>query len=496
MGFLSRIGSWVVPRHQANWLAVRQAQMAYDAATTGRRAQGWRVVSTDANSEMLGANSRIRDVARDMVRNSPLANRAKQVIVHNVVGKGIIPTIAANSEVARRRLEEVLKAHFDTTACDATGKHDLYGLQSLAMGTIVESGEVLIRRRPRRAEDRLPLPFQLQVMEPDFIDSTITGPQPSGNFAVQGIEYDFLGRIVFYHLFPEHPGSMATFTMQASQRVPAENIAHVFMVNRPGQARGVSWFAPVVLRMRDRADFADAHLMRQKIAACFAAFIRSPEGDGITEDEDQTYPLEAIEPGMIERLSDGEDVTFGNPPQVGDYGEYVKAQDREIAAGLGISYEALTGDLSNVNFSSGRMGWLEFQRSIDSWRDHMLKPQMLATVGKWFIDAAAASGYRTLNAKVMWTEPRREMISPKDEVPAIRDAMLSGLTSWSHEVKKQGFDPDDLMAEIEADMKRFDAAGVQFDSDPRKAMKVAEASKPEPAAAPEEDNQERNGDGS
>lgn len=480
---LSRLGGFLAPRQSLKGDAIRNARMAYDAATRGRRAQGWRVVSTDANAELLGAASRLRDVARDMVRNVPLAARAKHVIAHNVVGTGIIPTISTDDEGRKAALETLLKDHFDTTACDAYGRHDLYGLQNLVMGTVVESGEALIRYRPRFAADGLPLPFQLQVMEPDYIDSTINGQQPNGNFAVQGIEFNGFGRIVAYHLFPEHPGSMATFTLPVSRPVPAEFIAHVFYTARPGQARGVSWFAPVILRMRDRADFADAHLMRQKIAACFAAFIRSGEGnDGIAALQDgDTYQVESFEPGMIERLNDGEDVTFGNPPQVGDYADYIKAQDRETAAALGISYEALTGDLSGVNFSSGRMGWLEMQRNIDAWRNFMLTPQMLQPVGKWFLDAAAIGAGRS-DAKVVWTAPRREMINPREEVAASRDAVRTGISSRSNEQRKLGFDPVDLDAEIAADNLRADSLGLVFDSDPRKVTSAGNPATANPAA--------------
>ncbi|RWF52060.1 MAG: phage portal protein [Mesorhizobium sp.] len=469
VGILDRLSGYISPRKALKKSAITEARASYDAATRGRRAQGWRAVSTDANTELLGAASRVRDVARDMVRNVPLAARAKHVITHNVVGSGIIPTISSANEAQKARLEQLLKDHFDTTACDAYGRHDLYGIQNLAMGCVVEAGEALIRYRPRRTEDSLPLPFQIQVMEPDYIDSSISGPQPNGNFAVQGIEFNVFGKIVAYHLFPEHPGSMATYTLQTSRPVPAEFISHVFYTSRPGQARGISWFAPVILRMRDRADFADAHLMRQKIAACFAAFIRSSEGnDGIASLADgDTYQIESLEPGMIERLNDGEDVTFGNPPQVGDYGEYIKAQDREIASGLGISYEAMTGDLSNVNFSSGRMGWLEFQRNIDAWRNFMLLPQMLQPIGKWFLDSAQVQVGRT-DANVMWTAPRREMINPREEVTAMRDAIRTGVSSRSNEQRKLGFDPGYLDAEIAADNQRGDGLGLIFDSDPRK----------------------------
>lgn len=478
MNIVDRTISWFSPERglarikaRARTEGLTNARLAYQGATAGRRAQGWRAVSTDANAETRGASMRLRDVARDMVRNNPHAARAVQVITHNVVGTGIIPTAALTTEKHRADLEVLLKAHFDTTACDADGRHDLYGLQALAMRTIVESGEAIVRKRPRRAEDGLPLPFQIQVMEPDHIDSSIDGPQPNGSIAVQGVEYNAVGKRIAYHLFQEHPGALSTYRMPQSVRVPAGFVAHIYRSDRPGQARGVSWFAPVVLRMRDFADFADAQLVRQKVAACFAAFIETEDsGAGLigATTEGQSHPLEMLEPGIIERLRVGEKVSFGAPPQVAGYAEYMGATLHEIAAGIGVSYEALTGDLKGVNFSSGRMGWLEFQRSIDAWRNHMLMPQFCEPVSRWFLDAVAVGTGKRIPAQITWTAPRREMIDPTREIPAIRNAIRAGLSSRSFEQRRLGFDPHDIDAEIAADNARADASELIFDSDPRR----------------------------
>lgn len=486
---LDRAIAWVSPQRalarrtaQVRLAALSDARMYYEGATVSRRSQGWRVVSTDANTETRSQLGRLRDVARDMVRNNPYAARAKQVITHNVVGQGIFPSInLPRLDRARQDLEQLLKEHFDTPACDADGLHDLYGLQALAMSTVVESGEALVRMRPRRAEDGLPLPFQLQVMEPDYLDASIDGPQPNGNIAVQGIEFTRFGKRVAYHLFRDHPGALSTFSLPQSVRVPSEYVAHVYRVDRPGQARGVTWFAPVVLRMRDFADFSDARLVREKIAACFAAFIETEDDPDPANLEgrsrgDEGYSLESLEPGLIERLRTGEKISFGQPPQVAGYSEYSVAVMREIAAGLGISYEALTGDLSGVNFSSGRMGWLEFQRSIDAWRHHMMIPQLCTALERWFMDGAALAIGRRYPAKLVWTPPRREMIDPTREVPAKIKAIRGGLSSRSYEQRSLGFDPDDLDREIAEDNARADSLGLTFDSDSRRVNIYGSAS--------------------
>lgn len=475
---LDRIVQYLAPRYavrrqlaRAQLAGLARARAYYDGATTGRRAAGWRTVATDANTEVRLGGARLRDVARDMVRNNSYAARGKAVICSNTVGSGIIPSIEARRKGTRDRLENLLREHFDTPACDATGRMDLYGLQSLVMGTVVESGECLVRFRPRRAADGLPLPFQLQVMEPDYLDTMVDGEQPNGNVAVQGIEFDRIGRVRAYHLFSEHPGATSRRTFSPrSTPVPAELVAHIYRVDRPGQARGVSWFAPVILRLRDFSDFADAQLMRQKIAACFAAFVTAdPMETTDPEESDSGFPLEAFEPGMIERLAPGENIEFATPPPVGEYDQYGRATLREIAAGLGVSYEAMSGDLSKVNFSSGRMGWLEFQRSIDAWRDQILVPQLLMPLGSTFLNYARIIGALSANdvARVKWTPPRREMISPRDEVPFAMSMVRAGFASRSEVIRKLGYDPEVVDAEIKADNQRADQLELVFDTDPR-----------------------------
>lgn len=485
MNLLDKAIAYFDPTRAARRAAVRQAlvplkpsktrtsyRMAYDAATRGHRSAGWRPVSTDANAEVKNANARVRDVARDLCRNNPYARSARRAIVTNTIGTGILPSVANASSRATKQLEDLMIAHFDTTAIDARRRNNLYGLQALAMKTVVESGECLVRFRQRRISDGLPLPFQLEVLEPDHLDTSVDGDRGSGGFAIQGIEYNAIGQVVAYHLFDVHPGDITRSGSNASRRIPADLVAHVFDEERAGQARGISWFAPVVLRLHDLYDYSDAQLIRQKIAACFAAFVETDNTETVdfTDETTNGSPIEVFEPGLIERLAPGESVQFASPPGVGDYPGYVAATLREISAGLGISYEVLSGDLSQTNFSSARMGWLEFQRSIDHWRQNMLIPQFCDRVGIWFLQAAALAGVRPTGKtppRVIWTSPRREMISPKDEVGPTVNAIRAGLITRSEAIRRLGFDPAQVDLEHAADMARADELGLVFDTDPR-----------------------------
>lgn len=480
-------------RARLEMAAMQQAMMHYDGASTGRRTDGWRRVSTDANVAVQSGAARQRNTARDMVRNDPIARRAKEVITHNVVGPGIIPRAKAKTDEATARYEDLIVRHFDTTDIDAAGRHDLYGLQQMVMAAVVESGEALVRRRRRVAGDGLAVPFQIHVLEADFLDSRVDGPQPNGNSAVQGVEFDVRGRRVAYWLFDEHPGG-AGWKLPQSRRVPAEDVAHIYRADRPGQVRGMTWFAPVMLMMKDFADYRDARLMREKIAACFTVF---------EEDADLSQPgplgqkqnaageeVDSVAPGMVVRLAPGRTVKFASPPNVTGYNEYVRSIQQGIAAGVGITYEALTGDLSGVNFSSGRMGWLESHRNFDSWQQHLMITQMCRPVERWFIEACGVSG-RVDPVSIGWTPPRREMINPSEEIPSTRDAIRSGLETPSSAVQRLGRDPREFFSELAADFKVLDDLGLTLDCDPRRVSRAGlTQARPQGSVLPGTDSEE------
>jgi lambda family phage portal protein len=477
MNLLEKAISAIAPRAAARRLEARaQIQRlnnvlnVYEAAAVGRRTQHWRAVGTDPNAENAPAIYRLRNVARDLCRNNSYASRAKQLIAHNIVGAGITPSVICQSEDRKKKISALLKQHFESTDIDADGRLNLYGLQELAIKTVVEAGEVIIRRRPRRSSDGYALPFQLQILEPDHLDPWINGKLDNGNYVIQGVEFDVLGHRVAYYLFDQHPGAMYWTTGQwnmRGKRVSADNVCHVFRADRPGQVRGTSWFAPVVLRLRDFADMLDAKLMQQKIAACFSAFITTQEGYAATPSADGSLPIEQLEPGMIERLRDGESVIFGTPPSTNDAAVYSSVTLHEIACGLGVTYEGLTGDLSGVNFSSGRMGWLEFQRNIDAWRWNMFIPQALEPLERWTKEALMMVTMSSAPFELNWTPPQREMIDPTSENQSAKEEIRAGLSSRAEILRRRGLDIEQIDREIASDNKRADKLGLVLDSDAR-----------------------------
>lgn len=461
-----------VERAELRRAALRSVRNQYDGASYSRRTQGWRRSAKDANYELLGSASVLAVTARDMVRNNPYAERAVSAIATDLVGTGITFQVMRNGE-PDEALTGLAKLHFETTACDADGRQNLYGLQLQAARTIVESGAVLARYRPRFAKDGLPVPFQVQMLEPDYLDSNRNGLLDKGMY-VSGIQFDAIGNRQYYWLFPNHPGAIAAQGMIAKP-VPAADITHVFRQDRPGQQHGASWFAPVIMSMREFAEYQDGQLLRQKIAGSWAVFRIGADGEDAAPDAtDGPDRSDFIEPGMIEDLAPGAKVEFADPPGVEGYADFVKISVRTFATGLNLPYD-IFGDLEGVNFSSGRIGRIQYHRQLDSWTWNMLIPQFCVPVGEWFFRAARLLGHNTDGCTMEWTPPRREMLDISTEGPAIRDMVRAGLMDPEQAIRERGENPDAVLDAWARWAKKVDKAGLIFDCDPRHVTQVGNA---------------------
>lgn len=466
---LNAAPGWAYRRARARTLAMRH----YEAAAIGRRTQGWGKSLADVNVAAASSLAPLRALARDLVRNNGWAKNGVRVITRNTVGWGLVPKPVGGW--GGGKLKGAWEAWADTRQADAAGKLTFAGLQKLADRTMVESGEVLIRRRWRRPEDGFALPFQVQILEPDFIDTgkdNQTGP--AGGPIIQGVEHDKIGRVVAYWLFPEHPGSNREVAI--SRRYPAEDIAHVFELERPGQVRAASWLAAAVVGLRDFDEYEDAILVAQKVAAAFAAF-RTDEGDGGVPlgppdtDVRSGAQMEMIEPGTIVDLPAGKDVKFSTPPSVQDQGFSMRTL-RRIAMSLGVTYEDLTGDYSQVNFSSARMARLAHWANVYDWQWNTLVPQFCDVVWGWAMEAARMNGLLTDAPRADWTAQPMPMTEPDREARANVLMMRSGQKSLPQVLREQGIDPDEHLEEIAKTNAQLDTLKIWLDSDPRRTSQA------------------------
>jgi lambda family phage portal protein len=486
------------PRRAAN---VWGLTPAYEGSTYGRRTAGWAPGNDSVNTALFGASDTLRARSRDIARKNGWASHGVEEFVSEVIGTGISPR-SQHSDPDRKKFLQQLWMDW-TDYCDYDGIQDFYGLQGLVFQSMLEGGECFIRfRTPRRSYDAT-VPLQLQVLEAEHCPTWKNETLANGNVVRMGIEFDRNNQRVAYWLYPTHPGERGTFGYYQDQeltpvRVPATYVLHIFKRHRPGQVRGEPWLSRALLRLFTYDQYTDAELVRKNTAAQFAAFIteldpvdpvlvETPMGQGPRPMPPSGINLAGLEPGTVQKLRPGEDIKFSNPADVGaNFAHFNRAQLMEIAAAIGITYEQLTGDLSNVNFSSLRAGLLGFRRKCTQIQHFLLVFQMCRPIWMEFIESAVFAGaipardYKRKHAeylRVRWMPSGWSWVDPLKDQEAAKQAIRSGLRSQTSVVAELGHDIEEVFQEIADEQKLADKLGIIRDTDPRQT--AGNGSRPE-----------------
>jgi len=464
--FLDRVVGYISPKAGLERVKARRS---YEAASFGRRTKAFKnASSTGPNLEIAQSFQTLRNRSRHFVRNNGWAKRALGVITDNTIGQGIRPApVGTGNQV--KKIKAIWHDWAETTACDWYGKNTFYGLQQLIMSEISEAGDCLIIRRKVMPDSNNPLPIKLQILEGDQLDHNrnyrlsvnIKGKELPG-YARLGVQFDDEGRLLGYWVWPQHPYDMSPVIQTiASEFVPVEDVIHPFEILRIGQVRGIPDGVAAFMKMSDFSDYEDAQLMRQKVAAAFAAFVTG-RSENASDD-----PLEHMEPGIIEYLNENETITFSSPPKADGYSEYSKKILQGIAASYEITYEQLTMDYSNVNYTSGQMARQDTKGRFRKLQYNLIVPQVCVPVWGWFMEAVQITGKMLIpvvcNA-MDWTAPKIAPLDYVKETNARIAAISAGLTTWSEVIREEGRDKDEFLEEYKRDMEDLKKAGVNFTS--------------------------------
>lgn len=449
------------------------ARLRFDGARDKNNRQ-WETTSAGANAELSAGLIYLRNRSRDLIRNNPHAFKACREFQIKSVKTGIL----AKAKTGKKNLDkrtDVLWAKF-SKKCSADGLSGFAAVQSQIARAWWESGEVFVRYRYRRPEDKLPVPLQYQVLESDYLDSTRSGQAANGSYIVNGVQFNQLGQREGYYLFSQHPGeTLVSFNRVAfSQFVPASEIVHFYWPDRPGQVRGMPMNAAVISTMFDTGSYREAELVRKRVEACFSVFVTQQESIengpqlaefGMTEDG---IRLDKIQPGLVEYLKPGESVEFGQPSSGGNFESFKRSLDHDIAAGQMIPYELMTGDLSQVNYSSYRGSLLSYRDFIE-WATWMvLIPGFDAMRDEFARVAFIAQLLPEAETITEWGPPKFDLLDRNEEAKATTIEVRTGVKTWRQAVSEQGLDPDEQLAEIAATNEQLDQLKIILDTDPRR----------------------------
>ncbi len=463
--WLDRTIGWLSPRAGLSRASARDMlSRAYEGAS---RTDGWRPrrAGASARTDYIADGRELRNRARALVSNVPYIAQAVNVMVTCTIGTGITPRWVGDTTgvVKKRWTEWVPVADYD-------GLLDFYGLQAKAWGTMKVDGEVLVRLRERRTGPTT-VPLQLQLLEIDWLDMERNEVR-GGNEVIAGIEYNARGERAAYWMFDRHPGDVGLrATLRESQRVPADEIIHLFNPSRPGQQAGISALAPVIPSVRDLQVYEDAEQARKNLETRMSVMgewddsmldgVKLPEKDPAAKGP-ATLDLGELAGGGIFGLPPGmKNPTFIQPTAAPGYEAYVKLRHKGIAAGVGVPYEFMTGDMSEVNFSSSRVRTNQYRRDVERDQWTLFIPIFNGRIVKRWLSLLDTVGPAVGQGVYPdWTTPKWASVNPVQDVAADLSEIKGGLSSISEKIRQRGYDPELVFSELKTDLERLQKDGT------------------------------------
>lgn len=465
---------------------------AFDAGRNARRLVVIPSSTRSINTDIAAFGERARARSRYLCTNDAYFVAAKRAYVAAMVGTGIMPAPRLQPKTLAAAFEE---AFLDwTDEADAAWQTDFYGLQWKAAGEMFEAGEALFRIRPRRPQDGLSVPLQLQPIPAEMLPLEDTRRLSNGNLLHCGIEFDAIGRRLAYHFLRNHPGEIGITDFRGLERVrvPADNVLHLFEPLRDGQVRGVPQTLSAMVAGAMLGIYDDNELERKRTAAYYTVFVTRPialnedglplypgAGTSATTDDGASHSVPAdginLEPGAVIELAEGEQVTPAQPADVG--GSYEPFQYRQltrIASGLGVPYADMTGDLRQTSFASVRAGLIQFRRRIASLQHHVMVFQMCRPVWRRWVETAVLAGALPVSPSAFmaepgrylrcaWRPPRWEWVDPLKDAQTVALLVDEKLMSRDAAIEEMGESPDQVDHEIAEGRARLAELGIPLD---------------------------------
>jgi lambda family phage portal protein len=445
----------------------REILRGYQGAESNRLT-GRPPANRPADQEMMGPSGAdaLRAWGRQFARDNAYAWGVSDTIVSSVVGTGIKTQSCAETQDGEdielvNELRDSAWAKWCKVA-DINGQYSFEEMQQLAQKEIVEAGEVLFRKVVVPLVDRgikRPVPFALELIEADRLATDKDTWQyrgTEGRRVVRGIELDEFDKPVAYWIHPHHPADNY-ISRSEPVRIPADRVIHLFRRDRVGQTRGVTWYAPAMQWMRDLKLYLDNEMQAGAVSACATMVVTTdgpmrgalpPSGDDTTDRNGNRY--EYMESGAVFYLNQGENVSMVNPSRPNSGAEpWINLMLRAIAVGTGLSYEIVSRDFSQTNYSSNRASQLEDRRRFRRWQRYLIE-HLCEPVWREFCTSAAmvgTFGFPDLSALLEdvdrycpaeYQPPRWEWVDPTSEQQASENAINAFQSTYAAELGSKG----------------------------------------------------------
>ncbi len=445
---------------------------SYDAASGDRINSGWRVVNQSAELTDRPGRDVVRARARDLERNSDIAQSVLHAYRRNVVGKGYTLRAMTGDEGLNDRLERAWKRWTDARNCDITGEQSFNEILRMMVDRKKVDGGILVLFRYTRGGL---VPFKLQCMEVDELDVSRSSPRHRGNKVVGGVEYDPYRRPAGYW-FRQY--DLEGYQAMEPAFVDAKDVFFFKSKRRPSQLREMSDLAPTVTRIRDVNEFITAVSVKERLSAILAIFIKKlfPSGGTIGRGGSQggagktDYSALHVHPGMVVELNQGDEAQIIDPKNTAtDAAGFLKTQQGLIAAGQGLSYEAVSRDMSSAKYSSARQNAIEdeaaYTEEVELLESFMTEAYEAFVISGVLCGLFAIPDFWERKEDYLshsWVKPPKKWIDPQKEASADKVALQSGQKTFQDLCAEKGRDWKEVVDEMAEALEYAKAKGIDL----------------------------------
>jgi len=451
----------------------------FKAAEVNRLVADWVATILHPDDEMRWSLRRMRARCRELARNDPYARHFLTMVAVNVVGPIGFKhqaQVRDNDGKLNRRINDKIEEAFAEWSEEVTidGRLSLGGFMRQGIKGVGREGETIVRLWRGFEGNRFR--FALEAIDPDQLDEKFSRPAGTdGEAEIRlGVEVNPFGRPIGYHIWNKPEKLIGTdWRPRERERIPADQIVHLYDQERANQTRGLPWFLAVAMNLKMLAGYSEAELVAARTAAAKQGwFVKKGDapsaGEAVSADADNRVAMEA-NPGLMDFAPDGytfESWTPEHPTTA--FAAFVKSKLREIATGMSVSYNALASDLEGVNYSSMRSGLL-LEREVWRMLQHWWIGAFLRKIYAEWLNMALLSGELVLDSRnarkfvaAKWTGRGWQLVDAEKEINAGVTAIQTGLDSRTDILAEQGRDFEDVMEKLAEEEELAEEYGVDI----------------------------------
>lgn len=488
----------------------RQSARSFAAAATSRLTADFNTASVSVDTDLVGQLALMRSRSRNLAKRDDYFRRWASLLTKNVIGPNGVGLKVRSVDA----YDKAGKPIYDTRAnaliedawwdsgkvanCSVTRDISRTEMLMLKLRTVATDGECITRKVRGFNNGH---GYAEQLIPADCLDETFNVQLGGGRCIRLGVELDEWGAPVAYHLFKRNPSDWLPGSGEQGvrERVPADQISHLFRREFVGQTRGVPWLFSAIMRLNHLNRYEEAEVIAARIGASKVAWIKEAEGtefNGDSEDDLGQTSLD-VEPGTLGKMRHGEELVNWSPDHPNaSFESFHRAMMRGVAAAGDVSHHALTGDLSGVNYSSARIGLLDERDGYMCLQNWLCEHDLDDSFATWLEEAMLRGRVPLPFAKFAkfnvptWRPRRWTWIDPAKEMAAAQMAIALGIKSRQQIIDESDGRSDfgeilSELAEEHAALKKSDllpAADMLDKANAALALANAEAAGEEPAA--------------